>query len=206
MIARAKRTRAALGALAMLLACPLACLRTTETRFYTLNAEKAPEQPVPRAVRYTVRVAPVAVPEALDRPELVLRRSATELAIDESHRWAEPLRTGIARAVAGDLGRELDGATVSASDDESAHEPSDVVVTIALQDLDVRLAEGAAVAVAWTARWSGEGPTRRGRSFARAPSAPGGGYDGAVAACAAALGAVSRDIAQALRADHLSRR
>jgi uncharacterized lipoprotein YmbA len=188
------------------LALPLACLRTSETRFYTLASGKAAERPALGAPRYTVRVAPVAVPEALDRPEIVLRRSATELAIDEGHRWAEPLRTGIARAVADDLARELDGAVVSTSDEGTAAGPSDVVVTLDLVELDVRLTEGAAVSAAWTARWSGDGPTRRGRSFARAPSVPRGGYDGAVAACAAALGAVSRDIAQSLRADHLSRR
>jgi uncharacterized lipoprotein YmbA len=69
------------------------------------------------------------VPEALDRPELVLRVSATELAIDDSHRWAEPLRTGIARAVAGGLARELDGAQVALADERTNGASTDVEVT-----------------------------------------------------------------------------
>ena len=59
----------------------------------------------PESPRFTVRVGPASVPETLDRPELVLRVSATELVIDDSHHWAEPLRSGIARAVAGGLAR-----------------------------------------------------------------------------------------------------
>ena len=76
------------------------------------------------------------MPEALDRPEVVLRVSETQVAVDDNHRWAEPLRTGIARAVAVQLARELDGARVSAS--ERAGQPaSDVELTIDVQRLEV---------------------------------------------------------------------
>ena len=107
------------------------------------------------------------MPEALDRPEVVLRVSDTQLAVDDNHRWAEPLRTGIARAVAVQLARELDGARVSAS--ERVGQPtSDVELTIDVQRLEVSLTEGVVLDVAWTARWANDGPTRTGRSAARA--------------------------------------
>lgn len=180
-----------------------ACLGTTEVRYYTL-AGGGVVAPAHRA-EYTVHVAPAVVPEALDRPEVVLRVSETQVAVDDNHRWAEPLRTGIARAVAVQLARELDGARVSAS--ERAGQPaSDVELTIDVQRLEVSLTDGVVLDVAWTARWANDGPTRTGRSAARARGGPPGGYDAAVAACMAALEAVGNDIARSVRVEHLSRR
>ena len=195
---------AALGALSS----PSACLRSTEVRYYTL-ASKTPADPplsgpLLGAPRYAVHVAPASVPQTLDRPELVLRLSATELAIDDRHLWAEPLRTGIARAVAERLGRQLDGALVSASEQRAT--PGDVEVTIDVQGLDVQLAWGAAIDVAWTIRWAKDGRIRSGRSAGRARSLGGESHDAAVAACLVALDSVSDDIARSVRLDDLSRR
>jgi uncharacterized lipoprotein YmbA len=186
------------------LAIPGACLRTPPVHYYTL-VSKGPAAPPPAVVRYTVHVAPASVPEAVDRPELVLRVSATQLAVDDDYRWAEPLRSGISRAVADGLARQLDGALVTASEDmPKSH--SDIEITIDVQHLDVALAEGATLEVTWTARWANGRATRTGRSVARARGAPGGTRDAAVAACAAALESVSSDIARSVRSEDLSRR
>ena len=188
------------------LAIAPACLRKTEVRYYTL-AGAAPARPVRAApVAYTVHVAAASVPEALDRPELVLRLSDTEVAVDEHHRWAEPLRAGIARAVADGLARALDGALVSASEQRTTQPTSDVELTMDVRRLDVSLADGVAIEVAWRARWANDGPTRTGRATVRQRAPQSGGYDGAVAACAAALDAVAGDIARSVRLEVLSRR
>jgi uncharacterized lipoprotein YmbA len=203
----ANRTaRIAIAMLAWVTIAP-ACFGKTEVRYYTLASSGAPAGAARReAVRYTVHVAPASVPEALDRPELVLRVSDTELAVDDNHRWAEPLRTGVARAVADSLARALDGALVSTSEQRTTQPASDVELTIDVQRLEVSLAAGAAIDVAWTARWANDGATRAGRSVARVPSAPGRGHAAAVAACAAALDAVGGDIAGSLRLEYFSRR
>ena len=202
-VTRARVIAMATAAALAWLAIPSACLRTPPVHYYTLA--KGPASPPRGAVRYTVHVAPASVPDAVDRPELVLRVSATELAINDDHRWAEPLRAGIARAVADDLARQLEGALVSTSE-ESPKDHSDVEITIDVQHLDVALTEGAAIEVAWTARWADGRPTRTGRSFARARAAPGGTHDAAVAAFAVTLESVSGDIARSVRAEYLSRR
>jgi uncharacterized lipoprotein YmbA len=186
------------------LAIPSACLRTPAVHYYTL-VNKGPAGPPRAGVRYTVYVAPASVPETVDRPELVLRVSATEVAVDDDYRWAEPLRTGIARAVADGLARRLEGALVSTSE-EGPKSQSDVEITIDVQHLDVALAEGAAIEVVWTARWADGRSTRTGRSFARARGAPGGSHDAAVAACAATLESVSDAIARSVRSEYVSRR
>jgi uncharacterized protein len=181
-----------------------ACLSKTQVRYYTL-AGAPPPSPAQGALRYTVHVAPAVVPEALDRPELVLRVSPTEVAIDDNHLWVESLPTGIARVVADQLARDLAGARVSASQPQPA-QPSDVEVRLEVQSLEVGLTEGAIIDVAWTARWATNGATRTGRSIGRAPPGRGGGHDAAVAACSAALDLVGNDIARAMRLEYLSRR
>ncbi len=184
----------------------IGCVRTAEVRYYTLSAD-APAPPArPASARYTVRVGPASVPEMLDRPELVLRVSATELVIDDGHRWAEPLRTGIARAVASDLARELDGALVVLAEEEETREATDVEVTIDVQRLDAKLGDSVAIDVAWVARWTDSRPIHAGRSTAHAPVAPGGSYDALVVACTRALATLSSEIARSLRAEALSRR
>jgi len=184
----------------------IGCVRTAQVRYYTLSAD-APARPA-RAdqERYTVRVGPASVPEMLDRPELVLRVSATELAIDDSHRWAEPLRTGIARAVASDLARELDGALVVLAEEGTPPEATDVEVAIDVQRLDAKMGDSVAIDVTWAARWTDTRPIHTGRSIARAPVAPGGSYDALVVACAQALATLSSDIARSVRAESISRR
>jgi uncharacterized lipoprotein YmbA len=184
---------------------PCACLSRTQVHYYTLASKAPAAAPRPGSVRYTVRVAPASLPETLDRSELVLRISTTEVAIDDSYRWAEPLRTGIARAVADSLARQLEGAQVSAASGDGPT-PSDVEITIDVRQMDVRLAEDATVDVAWTARWASTGSTRTGRSLARARSARPGDHDAAVAACVTALDSVSGDIARSVRLEYLSRR
>jgi uncharacterized lipoprotein YmbA len=182
-----------------------ACLSRTQVHYYTLASKGPAPPPRPGSARYTVHVAPASLPETLDRSELVLRISATEVAIDDSYRWAEPLRTGIARAVADSLARQLEGAQVS-STSEGGPAPSDVEITIDVRQMDVRLAQDATIDVAWTARWANNGPTRTGHSLARARTAPPGDHDAAVAACVAALDSVSGDIARSVRLEYLSRR
>jgi uncharacterized protein len=184
----------------------VACVRTPQIRYYTIGADASDRSVRAEPARYTVRVGPASVPEILDRPELVLRVSPTEVTIDDQRRWAEPLRSGIARAVAGDLARELDGARVLFAPEGTTKETTNVEVTIEVQRLDVTLGVGAGVDVAWVARWTDDGHTRTGRSSQQAPAAPGGSYDALVVACAQALAAVSGDIARSVRAESVARR
>jgi uncharacterized protein len=184
----------------------VACVRTPQIRYYTIGAGASDRSARAEPARYTVRVGPASVPEILDRPELVLRVSPTEVTIDDQRRWAEPLRSGIARAVAGDLARELDGARVVFAPEGTTKETPNVEVTIEVQRLDVTLGVGAGVDVAWVARWTDDGHTRTGRSIQQAPAAPAGSYDALVLACAQALAAVSSDIARSVRAESVARR
>src|ERR1700747_151844 len=104
-----------------------ACGRTAPVRYSTLPDRGGEPAEVRAATpRYTLRLSTLSVPEALDRPELVLRLSPTEVRIDDDHRGTEPLRTAIGRAVTAHLARALPAARVDFADDATAHEDADV--------------------------------------------------------------------------------
>lgn len=89
------RTRlcAAAGA-AVLLA---SCAETPPPRLYVLNAASVKQmQPVPAAAansRTLVGVAPVTMPDYVDRPEIVMRNTNNEVTATAGSRWAESLST-----------------------------------------------------------------------------------------------------------------
>jgi len=173
------------------------CARTPAVRYYTIpEADRAWSESAQWA-RYTVRVAAPTVPDALDRPELVLRLSPTEVAVDDGHHWAEPLPSAVGRAVSADLKQALAGAHVTFADDLDGRDPADVELYIQVRRLDLELGRQVDLEIVWAALWA-DGRERAGRAFARA-SALGADYDALAASCAKALAAVTDDIARALR-------
>jgi uncharacterized lipoprotein YmbA len=82
----------------------LGCATPPRERFFTLNA---PEPPVAAPEAASIAVWPVSIPEMVDRPQLVVRTTANEVVLAEQARWAEPLKSAIARVVAANLAAEL---------------------------------------------------------------------------------------------------
>src|SRR5688572_14141193 len=72
------------------------CGATPKESFYTL-ASAPPVEPA-AAATMTVHVGPVAIPDEVDRTPMVIRKGANQVDIEDFHRWAEPLKTGIPRA------------------------------------------------------------------------------------------------------------
>ena len=175
------------------------CLRTPAVRYYTIPGDTSGQgAPVAEATHATVRVGAVSLPEALDRPQLVLRLSPTEVSVDDGHRWAEPLRTAIARAVAADLRRALPGTKVVFADEAEARGPADIDVTLDVERLDLEPGRGVSVEASWLARWVAGARTNTGRTVARVPVPSKGAYDALAAACGSAFASVSGDIARSL--------
>jgi uncharacterized lipoprotein YmbA len=57
-------------------------------------------------------LGPVSVPDYLEKPELLVRTSSTELTRSITDRWAEPLETMLPRVLADDLSQILKGPRV----------------------------------------------------------------------------------------------
>ena len=70
--------------------CLSACAgKSASSKFYVLSP--LPQSKVGEAEGTIIVVFPVAMPEYLERPQIVLRVSENQIAFDEFSRWAEPL-------------------------------------------------------------------------------------------------------------------
>ena len=172
------------------------CGSTPKENYYTLSADSG-GPPATGAASMSVHVAaPVAVPEAVDRSPMVIGTGSSRVDIDDLHRWVEPLKHAIPRALAELLMRELGTPNVVAGRLSSAT-PADYRVAIDVQRFDSSFAEGATLDVAWTVA-PAKGPSRSGRTFAR-EAAPTRDHAGIAAAHRRALEKLAREIAAAIR-------
>ncbi len=187
-----------------------ACGTSPAPRYYTLgaSADIAPAIGA-EADALSVWVAPVTLPEAVDRPQLVVRVAPNRVAILDGHRWAEPLSGAVSRTIAADLSALLGGARVS-SEAQHGAASAQVRVLVDVQRFESVPGQGVTIEALWSVRRAAEitplrtpqrTPQREpqyGHSLVSEP-ATGPDYDALAAAHARALAAVSRDIAQAIR-------
>jgi hypothetical protein len=172
------------------------CGSSPKSHFYTLNSGTPPAS-APAAASYSVGIGMVTVPDVVDRPQIVTRSGANQVTIDEFARWAEPLKSDIARVIAANLMRELPGALVSTYP-QSANIDADVRVGIDVLRFESVPNDAATIEVLWTVK-PAKGAARSGRAVVREATG-GAGYDALVAAHSRALDAVSKNIAAAVRA------
>lgn len=145
-----------------------------------------------------VLVAQAQVPEYLDRAQLVERTTANELKLVEADQWAERLSINMARVVAQNLSAMVP-ADANVAQAARSSLPFDYEVVLSLNSFELDQ-NGAAVL---TGRWSvtnADGTKELAAasvSLREPPSRP--GIAAAVEAMNANLGAVSRDIAAAIK-------
>lgn len=186
-----KRPGSILPALALL----AACASSPAPRYYTLDPSPSAASAAP-ATDVSVWVAPVTLPESVDRPQWVVRVAPNRVAILDQHRWAEPLGSAIARTIAANLAAQL-GARVT-SDVQHASAGAQVKVMVDVQRFETVPGQGVTIEALWSLR-EGDTAPRRGHSLLDEP-ASGADYDALAAAHARALVALSRDIAAAIQA------
>ena len=168
------------------------------SRFYLLSPIPAPEASAAAASGVAMGVGPVAVPEYLNRTQIVTRTGENQLELAEFDRWAEPLQKNLSRVLV------LNLSTLLSTDRVALHPwnrstPMDyqVIVDVA------RFEAGTDGAASLLARWSiVDGASREAllvrKSSFREPIAD-GGYQAAVASMSRAVATLSREIAGAIR-------
>lgn len=187
------------GAAAAALALALAACGAPapKEQFFTLAAPNPGVAP-PNGEHPSVFVGPVAVPEGVDRSQMVLRTGRNEVDVSDDFRWAEPLRSAVPRVIAETLSRELGSSRVLSSR-MAAGTPVDYRVAIEVQRFDSSLGDGATIDALWTVTAAAGARTRNGRSVEHEPATS--RDPGAVAAAhGRALERVARAIAGAIRA------
>jgi len=195
-----RRRLVALATLAALLVGLSACSRTASTRFYTLSpiSKGAPPAPEFRHLsESSVGIGPVALPDYLDRPQIVTRDSPSQVRLAEFDKWAGTLKYAVPRIIAENLSALTGSDQVYAFPWKSAL-PIHYQVTIDILRFDAEMASHAELTAQWTVfRDDGRIPltTRTSNLRQRAAS---GGYTAVVEAESQALAALSREIAAAL--------
>jgi uncharacterized lipoprotein YmbA len=174
------------------------CAAAPKDTYYTLSPAQPSTAPVAAMPDAVLVVGAARINEIVDRPQLVTRASENRVQILEQQRWAEPLKSGIARVVAADLSRLLGTTRVSAYPQAEQRNPG-YRVALDVQRFDSRPGEGVNVEVAWTVRRLPGDEVRSGRSTVAEPA--GSDYESIVAAFSRALAAVSGEIAAAIAAN-----
>jgi uncharacterized lipoprotein YmbA len=132
MRASPQRSLALLG-----LAC-VACLGSSPAaRFYTLSTLNPHEGQGGGggAPGYRVRVAPVTLPEGVDRPQMVRRTGDNTVVVDEFDRWVEPLDALLRNTLVQDLAALVPEAQVLG--DAVPGLAADRTVVVAMNRLDL---------------------------------------------------------------------
>lgn len=188
------------GLLPALIAIALCSCGTSATpHFYRLSSSATPDGAP--AVQTAVMVEPVAVPPAVDQPQIVVQIAPNRVAVEEFNRWDAPLSDSIARAVAGDLSVLL--ATPNVATAPLANFNPAYTVTINVQRFESVQGQTALVDAVWVVR-NAAGATRSGRTVAtEAPQ--GQDFEALAVAHSRALAKIAQDIAAAIRADSTAR-
>jgi uncharacterized protein len=185
----------ALAPVCILAALLTGCGSSPPSRFYTLSAARGTAT---ASSNISVIVGPVAVPAAVDRPQIVVDIGPNQVRLEEFNRWAAPLQNGIARVVADNLVQMLGTPRVTLSA-QTLSADADYRAAIDVQNFQSTPEESAALDAVWTVRRSKDGKSETGRTTVREP-APEKGYDALAAAHSRALVRLSQDIADAVRA------
>src|SRR5829696_4745481 len=188
------------GVLAVMLVLLPACGGTPKERFYTLSDDVQGSSDSLPSLDYAVVIGPVFVPDAVNRPQFVLRLTGSEVRIAEQARWAEPLKQAIGRVVATNVAHGLSNARVSSQAQGSTGEP-DYRVTIDVQRFDSTPEKAAMLEMTWTVRRVKDGEQKTGRARVAEP-VRGAGYQELADAHARSIARVSGGIADAIRSAH----
>ena len=154
-------------------------------------------KPVEEKTILTITVGPVSVPEAVDRPQLVLSVAPNQVAVDEFNRWASPLKSDIARVVAENLSIILGSPYVSIFPQSVSLSPS-YRITIDVMRFESVPGETAKLTAIWSVRSTADGQSQGGRT-ALAETVKDKTYPALVAAHSRMLAVLSGDIAAAIR-------
>ncbi len=196
-----RSARCAVVAMACLVASGCSTPAATE-RFYALS-DGMPSGAAPAAAGAAgapgIVITAVTVPELVDRPQIVTRDGMNRINVSEQNQWAEPVKSGIGRVVAGRLSRSLAAggmtARVAAYPQTSIGDP-DLRITIDVQRFDATPGGDAVIEALWTVRRN-DGRVRSGRTVATQP-VRGVEFEEAVRAWSSALDGLDRDIAAAV--------
>ena len=194
------------AAAAVLGLCALAlsgCGASPPLRYHALSeGPGVSESSVNGGAAMLVEMLPVAIPERLNRDEIVLNGPGGRLDVLDGERWAAPLADEIRQSVDDALWRRLRAADVYLAPVAPANSAlPQYRLALRIERLDAQPGQGAVVEASWTARRLPQGAATVCRASFATPFAVGGtgnGADQAVAALTEATARMARSVASSL--------
>ncbi|MBZ0169108.1 hypothetical protein MELA_00947 [Candidatus Methylomirabilis lanthanidiphila] len=177
------------------------CAGSPPTRFYVLTpvaGMEASDPAVPVKDGIAVGIRRVALPDYLDRPQIVTRSSPNTLDLAEFDRWAAPLGEAFPRMLAENLAGMIPSDRVTVFPWLRSVQP-DYEVTVEVTRFEGRLGSECALVARWTVI-GGERKVPVATGTSRLRESAGGDYEALVAAQSRLIGALSREIAVAVKA------
>ena len=185
-------------ALSVALVAGLGACSSPPIRYYSLGPlAPPPAMPATTAAGASLVVGPVGMPATVDRLYLVRLQDGARAEVSESHRWAAPLKTEIARRVAVELARRTPYVRAVAWPQASIAEPA-LTLPIDVQRFEAEGFERVTLEAVWTLRQAGRDVTSRRFVASEAVTDP--SWDGLAAAHGRLVDALAADIAARLPA------
>jgi uncharacterized lipoprotein YmbA len=197
MITRKYLIHAAVLLLALVLLFSGCAGKSAPSKFFMLNS--LPQSPLSAAEGGTIGVLPVAVPDYLDRPQIVTRMSENEISFDEFRRWAEPLKDSFTNALVQNLSTLLNTAKVIKTT-ESPGIPMSLKVGVEVIQFDGTLGGDVVLIVKWGLFGEQGKKLLVGKRSTFKETTGAATYEAYVAAESRAVAALSREIAEAIKA------
>ncbi len=177
------------------------CGTSSPAHFYTLSPGTLTVAAPALTANVSVAVGPVWMPEAVDRPQIVLSTGANSVVLDEFNRWAAPLPASVARVIAANLVRMLGTPRVAVYPQGPIPDP-DYRVELTVLRFESAMGEAASIEALWTVHTRSADRTRTGHSVLR-EAVTGRTIDDLVAAHSRMLDKLSRELADNIRTlDH----
>jgi uncharacterized lipoprotein YmbA len=131
------------------------CASSKQARFYTLSPLSAPgdlPKRVPAEQGMAVAIGPVAIPDYLNRPQIVSRSGPRELKLAEFERWAGSLEEDISRVLVENLSVLLapDNVTVLRMGGDAYPFPAEYRVIVEVLRFDGTIGESVFLAARWS--------------------------------------------------------
>ncbi|MCG6910239.1 MAG: PqiC family protein [Deltaproteobacteria bacterium] len=173
-----------------------ACGTTAPTRFYLLDplAEPGEAASAASSESLSITLAPVELPEHLNRPQIVTRKKDSMVGIDEFNRWAEPLKAGVTATLAENLSLLLGTDRISITN-RLRDTGSDYGIAVNVLRFDGWPGGEATLVCRWVL-YQGDAPEApRPRRFSATTKVEGADYPALVTALSGMLAKLSREIA-----------
>jgi len=178
-----------------------ACSSTPATQFYKLNSLPSGQQENPAVLPgedIAIGVGPVMLPEFLDRPQIVTRKSQNQLEIAEFHRWAASFPRDFSRVLAKNISTLLPTDRVAVYPWEDTFSPT-YQVKLDVEQFDGQLGEQVFLRVIWSLVGEEEKKELVVRKTLVEEPVLTNDYEGLVAAQSNALATLSREIVEEIR-------